>query len=216
MQTNHASSSRSAQAGAITSVLPAARQDKAVAFQRLADEVPAGLHRVLRDMLDSLASVANDRPKGVFDKIVVEVTLTRVIIGPSSEDPVEYGIQRRFTVQAAQTCHRCGRRGRPRQDLGGRVRCAKCAATPLLLQAIDLAIGSATCAANADRPMRADDVPPLLRPMFRHHLRQQTGLPPEPDDAMSLMMFSEWLRMLRDIANDIRASGEAAGSELMI
>jgi hypothetical protein len=216
MQTNHASSSRSPRPGALTSVLPAARQDREVAFERLADEVPAGLHRLLRNMLESLASIANDRPEGILDKVVVEVNLARVIIGPSSEDPVEYGIQRRFTVQAAQTCHRCGRRGRPRQDLGGRVRCAKCAATPLLLQAIDLAIGSATYVANADRPMRADDVPPLLRPMFRHHLQQQTGLPPEPDDTMNSAMFSEWLRMLRDIANDIRNSGQAAGSEHMI
>jgi hypothetical protein len=203
MQTNHASSLRSPRPGALTSVLPAARQDREVAFERLADEVPAGLHRVLRNMLESLASIANDRPEGILDKVVVEVNLARVIIGPSSEDPVEYGIQRRFTVQAAQTCHRCGRKGRPRQDLGGRVRCAKCAATPLLLQAIDMAIGP-TSADHADRLVRADEVPP----MFREHLQQQTGLPPEADDAMSSMMFSEWLRMLRDIANDIRSSGQ--------
>jgi hypothetical protein len=208
MQYNHASASRTARVSTLTSVLPAARQDAAIAFQRLADEVPVGLHRVLRDMLENLASVANDRRPGILDKVVVEVTLTRVLIGPSSEDPVEYGIQRRFTVQAMQTCHRCGRKGRSRQDLGGRVRCAKCAATPLLLQAIDMAIGPLTSADHADRLVRADEVPPLLRPVFREHLQQQTGLPPEPDDAMSSTMFSAWLRMLRDIANDIRSSGQ--------
>jgi len=81
-------------------LLSGVRRESTIAFQRLANELPPGLHRALRQMLDSLVAAADGRPIGMFSDLMVEVTASRVLVGPSSDDPVVYGIQRRFSVRA--------------------------------------------------------------------------------------------------------------------
>lgn len=187
-----------------TTGLLSVKRETALAFQRLSNELPAGLNRPLRQMLQSLVAVADSRPAGMFSDLIVEVTTNRVLVGPSSDDPVVHGIQRRFTVRAAQTCHRCGRRGRARQDLGGRVRCARCAAPALVLQAIQQVLRQDRTARDIDSRVEVVEVPPLLRPMFRMHVENHLQNAPGTTNEMSHEMFTVWLKLLRDLAREIR------------
>lgn len=193
--------------GANTAVPPSqllsdVRRESAIAYQRLANELPPGVHRALRQMLDSLVAAADGRPIGMFSDLIVEVTASRVLVGPSSDDPVVHGIQRRFTVHASQRCHRCGRNGRARKDLGGRVRCAQCAAPGLLLHAIDQALKQAEPLGEICRSLDASDLPPLLRPMFLTHVER---LPLQNRHAAhERKMLRDWVTMLRDMKSDLR------------
>lgn len=180
------------------------RRESAIAYKRLANELPPGLHRALRQMLDSFVAATDGRPVTMFSDLIVEVTASRVLVGPSSDDPVVYGIQRRFTVRATQTCHRCGRNGRARKDLGGRVRCAECAAPGLLLHAIDQVMKQSDPVRETHQCLDASELPSLLRPMFRTHIEQRplhgTGVAHE----MSREMLRGWLTMLRDMRSELR------------
>lgn len=180
------------------------RRESTIAYQRLANELPPGLHRALRQMLDSLVAAADGRPIGMFSDLIVEVTASRVLVGPSSDDPVIYGIQRRFTVRATQTCHRCGRTGRARNDLGGRVRCAQCATPGLLLHAIDQVM-------KQDGPLRKDrrstdsmNLPPLLQPVFRTYVEHHARIPPDMVDQIDHDIVAGWLKLLRGLASELR------------
>jgi len=180
-------------------------REAGLAFQRLENELPPGVHRAMRQMLQSLVAVADGRSIGMFSDLIVEVTAGRVLVGPSSDDPVVYGIQRRFTVRAAQTCHRCGRKGHARQDLGGCVRCAGCAAPALLLQAIDRVLRQSsppTC--GKKRTVNVVELQPLLRPMFRMHIELHLRIAPGSTNETSREMFTGWLKLLRNLACEMR------------
>ena len=199
---------RTATGSANTAVPPSqvpsdVRRESTIAFQRLANELPPGLHRALRQMLDSLVAAADGRPIGMFSDLIVEVTASRVLVGPSSDDPVVRGIQRRFTVRATQTCHRCGRNGRARQDLDGRVRCARCAAAGLLLHAINQVLNQTwpRCAITSEEAVAT--LPPLLRKMFRAHIEHQSQITQGTTIDMSRAPFKTWLRMLRALASEL-------------
>jgi hypothetical protein len=183
---------------------PGVRRDAAIAFQRLSNELPPGLHCALRQMLDSLVAVADGRPIRMFSDLVFEVTTSRVLVGPSSDDPVVFGVQRRFTVRAAQTCHRCGRKGHARQDLGGRVRCAKCAAPALLLHAIDSVLKQASPLRETYRSSGSSELPPLLRPAFRMYVEHHARIAPDMANEIGNEIFTGWLKLLRGLAREMR------------
>jgi hypothetical protein len=186
------------------------RREATIAYQRLANELPAGLHRALRQMLDSLVAAADGRPIGMFSDLIVEVTASCVLVGPSSDDPVVYGVQRRFAVRATQTCHRCGRNGRARKDLGGRVRCARCAAPALLLNGIDQVLNQASSTRDVDNSATEAALPPLLRPMFRTHIEQHLLLDQGEAKEMNCQLLRSWRTLLRDLRSELRIRHIAA------
>ncbi len=176
------------------------RRESVIAYQRLANELPPGLHRALRQMLDSLVAAADGRNIEMFSDLIVEVTASRVLVGPSSDDPVVYGIQRRFTVRATQTCHRCGRNGRARKDLGGRVRCAQCATPGLLLHAIDQVMKQAKPLRETRQSFDASELQPMLNQLFRKHVKHLARITPDIDHDI----FAGWLKLLRGLASELR------------
>ena len=180
------------------------RREATIAYQRLANELPQGLHRALRQMLDSLVAVADGRPIGMFSDLIVEVSASRVLVGPSSDDRVLYGIQRRFTVRAMQTCHRCGRRGHARQDLCGRVRCARCAAPALLLHTIDQVLKQAGPQWETRGSSDSAELPPLLRPAFRAYVEHHARITPNMVDEIDHDIFAGWFKLLRGLASELR------------
>jgi hypothetical protein len=180
------------------------RRESTIAYQRLANELPLGLHRALRQMLDSLVAAADGRPIGMFSDLIVEVTASRVLVGPSSDDPVVYGIQRRFTVRATQTCHGCGRNGRARKDLGGRVRCAQCATPGLLLHAIDQVMKQAGPLRESRRSSDSRELPPLLRPVFRTYVEHHARNTLDRVDEIDHEIFAGWLKLIRGLASELR------------
>jgi len=200
-QANVGSANTAVPAGQLSSGV---RRESAIAYQRLANELPPGLHRALRQMLDSLVAAADGRPIGMFTDLIVEVTANRVLVGPSSDDPVVYGIQRRFTVRATQTCHRCGRNGRARKDLGCRVRCAQCAAPGLLLHAIDQVMKQDGPLRESRRSSDSRELPPLLRPVFRTYVEHHAQIPHDMVDQIDHDIVAGWLRLLRGLAGELR------------
>jgi len=195
----------SANTAASPSALPSdVRREATIAYQRLANELPQGVHRALRQMLDSLVAAADGRPIGMFNELIVEVTASRVLVGPTSDDPVVYGIQRRFTVRATQTCHRCGRNGRARKDLGGRVRCAQCAAPGLLLHAIDQVMKQDGPLRESRQSSDSSELPPLLRPVFRTYVEHHVQIPPDMVDLIDHDIVAGWLKTLRGLASELR------------
>lgn len=186
------------------------RREATIAYQRLANELPQGLHRTLRQMLDRLVAVADGRPIGMFSDLIVEVSPSRVLVGPSSDDPVVYGIQRRFTVRATQTCHRCGRKGHARHDLCGRVRCAKCAAPALLLHAIEQILKEAGPVWETRGRSDSKELPPLLRPVFRAYVEHDARTKLNMVDEIDHDIFAGWIRLLRGLASELRHGTAAA------
>lgn len=213
--TRPASCPRTTAGSAKTAASPSAlisevRRESTIAYQRLANELPPGLHRALRQMLDSLVAAADGRSIGMFRDLIVEVTASRVLVGPSSDDPVVYGIQRRFTVCTTQTCHRCGRNGRARKDLGGRVRCARCAAPALLMNGIDQVLNQTSSTRDIDNSATETALPPLLRPMFRTHIEQHSLLDQDEAKDMSHELLRSWRTLLRDLRSELRTRHIAA------
>jgi hypothetical protein len=155
-------------------------------------------------MLDNLVAVADGRPIGMFSDLIVEVSASRVLVGPSSDDPVVYGIQRRFTVRAMQTCHRCGRKGHARQDLCGRVRCAGCAAPALLLNTIDQVLKEAGPQWETRGSSDSGKLPPLLRPAFRAYVEHHARITPNMVGEIDHETFAGWTKLLRGLASDLR------------
>jgi hypothetical protein len=108
------------------------------------------------------------------------------------------------TVRATQTCHRCGRNGRPRKDLGGRVRCAQCAAPGLLLHAIDQVMKRAEPLRQTRPSLDASELPPLLRPMFRTHVEHHLRITPNMVDQIDHEIIAGWLKLIRGMASELR------------
>lgn len=180
---------------------PGVRREAAIAYQRLANDLPRGLHRALRQMIESLVAAADGRPIGMFSDLMVEVTPSRVLVGPTSDDPVVYGIQRRFTVRATQTCHCCERNGRARPELGGRVRCARCAAPALLLQTIDQVLNQACEMLRINDSVELAALPPLLRSVFRVDTDLHSQIAQGNSRDMSCAHFKASLESLRAVAS---------------
>jgi hypothetical protein len=192
-------------------MVPGPRREAAIAYQRLSEEVPTGLHQALRDLLHSFVAIAERRPATLFSDLISEVTPTRVLVSTASDDPVVYGIQRQFTMRAMHSCHRCGRKGHARKALGGRVRCASCAAPELMLQEIGRILDRAKRSGPRGRSENAMELPPVLLPVFRAFTLNWANASHARTGNEGGDIESAWHRSLRELAHDLR-HGRASSS----
>jgi hypothetical protein len=191
--------------------VPGPWRDAAIAYQRLSEEVPTGLHRALSDLLRSFMAITGRRPTTLFCDLIAEVTPTRVLISTSSDDQAVLGIQRRFAMRAMHSCHRCGRKGHARMALGGRVRCASCAAPELMSLEIDRILDRAKRCAPRGCDENAIELPPVLRPVFRAFTLKWADVPNARIGNEGSDIESAWHRSLRELAHDLR-HGRASSS----
>lgn len=190
---------------------PGPRREAAIAFQRLSEEVPTGLHRALMDLLRSFVGIAEDRRTTLFSELIAEVTPTRVLLSTSSDDHAVLGIQRRFAMRAMHSCHRCGRKGHARLALGGRVRCASCAAPEVMLQEIGRILDRAKRSGPRGHSENATELPPVLIPVFRAFTLNWASVSDARTGHEGGDIESAWHRSLRKLADDLR-HGRASSS----